>query len=285
MVFCEWPLGRTSAEARELAQRASAAGVRTVVGLQASFAPAIRYLADLIAGGYVGDVLSTTLVGSAMAWGATTSRRSAYLFDRRNGATVVTVAVGHAMDAMGAVLGEFTSLSATTAIRQRDVAVEDHSQLMATAPDQVAIHGTLESGAVASIFFRGGTSRAGNLRWEITGSRGDLLVTASYGNVQVADLALQGGRGDDAVVRPLEVPASYFDPDVPAPAGYAANVAHLYAQFARDLRDGTHRAPDFASAVRLHGAVDAIEASAASGRTQSLVATSRPLAGESLVNL
>ena len=59
MVFCEWPLGRTSNEAVDLARRARIAGVRTVVGLQASFAPAIRYLADLIADGYIGEVLST----------------------------------------------------------------------------------------------------------------------------------------------------------------------------------------------------------------------------------
>ena len=95
-----------------------------------------------------------------MAWGATTTRRSAYLFDKRNGATMVTVAVAHAIDAVTAVLGEFAELSATTAVRQRQVQVDDGSVLTATAPDQAAIQGTLQSGAVASIVFRGGESRA-----------------------------------------------------------------------------------------------------------------------------
>jgi predicted dehydrogenase len=273
MVFCEWPLGRTSDEAVDLARRARIAGVRTVVGLQASFAPAIRYLGDLIANGYIGEVLSTTLVGSGMAWGAATSRRSAYLFDERNGATTLTVPVAHAIDAIAAVLGEFVELSATTAVRQREIQVDDGSVLTATSPDQVAIQGKLQSGAVTSIFFRGGVSRAANLRWEITGSHGDLLVTSSFGNIQVADLTLEGGRGAGPSVRPLVVPGSYFEGTAPEPAGLAANVAYLYAQFARDLRDGTQRAPDFARAVRLHGLLDAIQASAGSGRAQQIVAT------------
>jgi predicted dehydrogenase len=74
-------------------------------------------------------------------------------------------------------------------------------------------------------------------------------------------------------VRPLVVPGSYFEGTAPEPAGLAANVAYLYAQFARDLRDGTQRAPDFARAVRLHGLLDAIQASAGSGRAQQIVAT------------
>jgi predicted dehydrogenase len=268
MVFCEWPLGRTSTEAVDLDRRARIAGVRTVVGLQASFAPAIRYLTDLIADGYIGDVLSTTLLGSGMAWGATTSRRSAYLFDKGNGATMVTVAVAHAIDAVAAVLGEFAELSATTAVRQRRVQVDDGSVLTATSPDQAAIQGTLQSGAVASIVFRGGTSRATNLRWDITGSHGDLVVTSSFGNIQVADLAVEGGRGAEPSVRPLMIPPAYFDRAPAAPAGHAANVTYLYSQFASDLRNGTQRAPDFARAVRLHGLLDAIQISAESGRAQ-----------------
>jgi predicted dehydrogenase len=47
-VLCEWPLGRTLAEARELAESARARGLLTAVGLQARSAPAIRYVADLV---------------------------------------------------------------------------------------------------------------------------------------------------------------------------------------------------------------------------------------------
>jgi hypothetical protein len=41
-----------------------------------------------------------------------------------------------------------------------------------SAPDQIAISASLESGAIASVFYRGGVSRGDNLRWEINGNRG-----------------------------------------------------------------------------------------------------------------
>jgi len=80
MVLCEWPMAATLAEAEQMASLASDGALRTVAGLQARSAPAIRYLRDLIAEGYIGQVLSTTLVASGVNWGATvdSSRLRAY---------------------------------------------------------------------------------------------------------------------------------------------------------------------------------------------------------------
>ncbi|MBB4783041.1 hypothetical protein [Streptomyces rapamycinicus] len=41
-----------------------------------------------------------------------------------------------------------------------------------TAEDQIAVTGTLESGAVAALRFRGGSSRATDFHWEINGAEG-----------------------------------------------------------------------------------------------------------------
>src|ERR1044071_470198 len=57
-VYCEWPLGRTTAEAEELAVLAKAKGVVTAVGLQARVNPAIMYLKELVEGGYIGEVMA-----------------------------------------------------------------------------------------------------------------------------------------------------------------------------------------------------------------------------------
>src|SRR5207248_3444116 len=62
-VYCEWPLGRDLEDARAMAALAAEQGVRTVVGLQARQAPAIEFVQELIGDGYVGEVLSTTMVG------------------------------------------------------------------------------------------------------------------------------------------------------------------------------------------------------------------------------
>ena len=70
-VYCEWPLGNGLAEAEEMAELAQAQGVSGVVGTQACVAPEIEYLRHLIADGFVGGVLSTTLVarGGALQGG------------------------------------------------------------------------------------------------------------------------------------------------------------------------------------------------------------------------
>src|SRR5207302_1420082 len=62
-VYCEWPLGRDLDDARAMAALAAEQGVRTVVGLQARQAPAIELVRTLLSDGYVGEVLSTTMVG------------------------------------------------------------------------------------------------------------------------------------------------------------------------------------------------------------------------------
>src|SRR5256714_5530470 len=62
-VYCEWPLGRDLDDARAMAALAAEQGVRTVAGLQARQAPAIEHVQALLSDGYVGEVLSTTMVG------------------------------------------------------------------------------------------------------------------------------------------------------------------------------------------------------------------------------
>src|SRR3989441_7051461 len=62
-VYCEWPLGRDLEDTRAMAVLAAEHGLRTVVGLQARQAPAIEFVQQLLRDGYVGEVLSTTMIG------------------------------------------------------------------------------------------------------------------------------------------------------------------------------------------------------------------------------
>jgi predicted dehydrogenase len=269
MVFCEWPLGRGLAEAIDLADRADTSGIRTAIGLQARFSPAVRYARDLISDGFIGDVLSTSLVGSGHAWGPKTDQSHAYVYDIKNGATTLTVSTLHALDALTFMLGDFIRVSATLAVRRDKVHVIDEDQdIPVSAPDQVAITGSLQSGAVASIFYRGGVSRGLNLHWEINGSEGDLVMTSANGNVQVANLKLEGGSGDEGSLHEIVAPPEYtaMIPDVTA--GPPSNVAQIYAQLAKDAREGTHVVPGFAHAASRHRLLGAIEAASRTGVSQ-----------------
>src|SRR5437868_9008622 len=118
-VYCEWPLGNGLTEAETLAVLAKKKGVLAVAGLQARSAPSVAYVRDLIAQGYVGEVLSTTLIGSGMGWGPTVEPYNAYLNDKKNGATMLSIALGHTTDALCFCLGEVRELSATMAMRRK----------------------------------------------------------------------------------------------------------------------------------------------------------------------
>jgi len=267
-VYCEWPLGNGLNEAETLAALAEKQGVLAVAGLQARSAPAVAYVRDLVEQGYVGEVLSTTLVGSGMGWGPTVEPFNAYLNDRKNGATMLSIAVGHTADALCHCLGEVRELSATMAMRRAafTIAETGESKPM-TADDQVAVSGLLEGGPAFSIHYRGGVSRGTNLLWEINGSEGDLQLTATGGQTQIWELDVRGGRGEHSSLELLPVPEQYrWAP----PQGPGTNVAQAYARFARDYRERTHFCPTFEDAVTRHRMLDAIETAAATGRRQTL---------------
>jgi predicted dehydrogenase len=267
-VYCEWPLGNGLAEAEELAALARAKGVLGVVGTQARVAPEIEHLRQLIADGFVGEVLSTTLLARGGGWGGSIAEKKigAYLLDRANGATMLTIPVGHTLAALMDVLGEVAEVSAVLATRRTSVlAVDTGETLSVSAPDQVLISGLLANGAPLSIHYRGGTARDGDgLFWEISGTECAIRISApSRGHTQLVPLSLTGARGDEKAFHALEVPASYRSgwPEDVVPG----NVARIYARMSRDLRDGTRTAPSFEDAVALHRLIAAIERAAESG--------------------
>lgn len=269
-VYCEWPLGNGLAEAEELAALARAKGVLGVVGTQARPAPGVEYLRHLIADGFVGEVLSTTFVARGIHWGgffdtAATKSTLSYVLDRANGATLLTIPLGHSLAALRDVFGEVSEVSAVLATRRTStLVIETGEQLPVSAPDQVLVSGVFASGVPISIHYRGGTARDGNgLFWEINGTKGDIRVTGFSGHPQMEELSLYGVQDGETAFRPLEIPASYHAgwPENPVPG----NVARLYARMAQDLREGTRTATSFDDAVAVHRVIAAIEKSAESG--------------------
>jgi predicted dehydrogenase len=272
-VYCEWPLGNGLAEAEELVALARAEKVLGVIGTQARVAPEIEYLKQLIADGFVGEVLSTTLVARGGGWGGfiPEKQNNGYLLERANGATMLTIPVGHTLAALRDVLGEVAEVSSVLATRRAKALVVDTGEtLPVSAPDQVLVSGILASGAPVSIHYRGGMARDGDgFSWEINGTEGDIRVSGPFGHTQLVPLSLKGARGDEKAFRPLDVPASYRSgwPEDVVPG----NVARIYARMARDLREGTRTAPSFEDAVAVHRIISAIEEAAENGHRAGLI--------------
>src|SRR4030088_2821410 len=155
-VYCEWPLGRDLEDARAMATLAAKQGVRTVAGLQARQAPAIEFVQQLLRDGYVGEVLSTTLVGLSIP-GDVVVKPNAYMLDKTNGANLLTIALGHSLDTLNYLLGEFADLWAVADVRRPLMSIEETGeQIVKTAADQIAGMRTLTSGATASVHIREG---------------------------------------------------------------------------------------------------------------------------------
>ncbi len=125
---------------------------------------------------------------------------------------------------------------------------------MKTAADQIAVIGTLNSGATASIHIREAVAGGTGLLWEINGTDGTLRITADAALPEIFPLTVAGARGGGEPAE-LAVPAALTG-KWPALNGLdgapAYNVGRAYAAFAADIRNGTHTVPDFADAVRRH---------------------------------
>jgi predicted dehydrogenase len=266
-VYCEWPLGRDLDDARAMAALAARQGVRTVVGLQARQAPAIEFIQQLLTDGYVGEILSTTMVGTSVP-GDVVVQPNVYMLDKTNGANVLTVAIGHSLDTLSHVLGEFAHLSALTDLRRPLITAEQtRERIVKTAPDQVAVIGTLTSGATASVHVREAVAGGTGFLWEINGTDGTLRITADAAYPEIFPLTVAGARGRNEPAD-LAIPAALtqkWSALTGLEGAPAYNVGRAYAAFAEDIDNGTRTVPDFADAVRRHELIAAIERSAASG--------------------
>jgi predicted dehydrogenase len=268
-VIAAFPVAIDLAEAEALAQQARRKGVASGVALNGRLSPEIEDLEQRIAEGYVGEVLSASILGAGPGWGETVAETEAYRLDRRNGATLLSGPVAQILDAAQIVLGDLGELCAQLAQRRHQARLieTDESRPM-TSADQVLINGQFCSGAPLSLHHRGGASRGPGFLWQIAGTEGELQLASPLGAAGDRPLVLTGGRAGQRDLRPLPLLQPIGDIRESDPL----HLARLYRRLASDLRDGSSTAPGLADAVRLHNLVAAVESAAFMGH---LVARAR----------
>src|SRR5207244_11294459 len=102
----------------------------------------------------------------------------------------------------------FAELSAVSAIRRPLITIEGTGeQIVKTAPDHIAVIGTLTSGATANIHVREAVAGGTGFLWEINGTDGTLQITADAAQPQIFPLSVAGAQGRDEPVE-LAVPAA-----------------------------------------------------------------------------
>jgi predicted dehydrogenase len=262
-VACEWPLGRTLAEAEEMAGLARQRALPTIVGLQARSDPAVLYARDLVQAGHIGEVLTASLTAFVPA---VLQRGPGRIWQglRANGANTLTIAGGHAIDALCAVLGELVEVSARLSTRIPEWRTLEGKPVPVDSPDSITVIGRLVGGAEVSVNVAAVPANPGGNRLEIYGREGALVVRTD-GSFNIGPSQVLAGKGKEPMAS-MPVPAKYRVAPEGTPSGPAYNVAQAYARAAGALRGGTFDV-DFNLAVQRHKLIDAIERSSATGRS------------------
>ena len=266
-VVCEWPLGADLAEAQEMAGLARQRSLATVVGLQARSDPAILYARDLVREGYIGEVLTASLSTVAQAQ---LQRGPGRIWQgvRKNGANTMTIAGGHAIDALCAVLGEFAEVSARVATLIPEWRTMEGTPVPVDAPDSINVVGRLTSGAEVTVNVAAVPFHPSGNRIEIYGRDGAIAIRAG-GSFNIGPSEVSAGKGKGAMA-PMPIPAKYRMAPEGTPAGQPYNVAQAYARSAGAFRGGHGFDVDFDLAVQRHALIDAIERASATGRSVKL---------------
>ena len=252
-----------------MADLARERGLRTAVGLQGRSDPTIRHARDLVAQGYVGVVLTANL--SVMTQ-AVLERGPGRIWQgvRANGANPLTIAGGHAIDALCSILGELTEVSARVTTRITTWRDEETGiDVPVDAPDSIAVAGRFEGGAEAAIQVASVPAHATGTRLEIFGREGALFLTAPSANI--GPNRLLGARAGEELDE-LQPPDEYELAPEGTPPGPPRNVAHAYARIADALASPDPFTPDFDLAVTRHRLLASIERSSETGEAVTVEA-------------
>ena len=256
-VYTEWPLGRTTAEAQEMADLARSKGLRNMVGLQSRGNPAILYAKDLVESGFVGDVMSCHV---SRIGGGVLERQSdrTWQRDKELGANTLTIACGHTIDALRFVVGDFSQVSSVVSTQAKQWFEVDTNQMVdVTSPDNILVSGRLANGGVGSVHIAANPWSGSGYHMEIYGREGTLTVS-SEGSPNTSAVRVQGVK-EGNTLEDLNVPERYTFVLEGMPQGEPYNVGQMYYQFGQSILSGDDCQPDFRTAVELHHFVDSIQ--------------------------
>ncbi|KAL7931572.1 hypothetical protein V8C35DRAFT_323695 [Trichoderma chlorosporum] len=263
-VFCEWPLGATTAEAEEMAQLAE--GLNVMTGLQFRADPLITRAKQLVDSGAIGHITSTTVTGCFNNYPADTwNAKADYFLNFEGGANEFTISFGHFLDSFRYIVGDFASLQSILDIQYSTVKLMDFTTgevtepaRKKTAPDHIFVNGKLESGAVASLSFRKVTKTVDGkgLRWFISGTKGELEITIDGPNFQmdVAKKQLRLVENSTGQTQDIDLTDHKEFPYVKKVPAMGANTSRLCERFVVAPTE----VASFDDALKLHRLLDKI---------------------------
>jgi predicted dehydrogenase len=271
-VYAEWPFTTSTKNAEELTALAKAAGIRTIIGLQRRLAPTFRYVGDLIRDGYIGKLRSIRLHVSMNSFQATRPLSLKWSVGKENFNDVVVIFGAHFLDPIFANIGWPESFYSELVNQFPEVTIAETGEVIpTTAPDVLALSGRLKDNAVLSVHIEGGKRSNSGLQIDITGDQGDLKITneSLFGNSD-QHYILEGAQGDDQLLKVLPVPEAYKWVSSPELGTGVVELAHQYAAFADDIKNGTTVHTTFEDGLKMHQFFDLMNESSEKGISVNL---------------
>lgn len=262
-VYCEWPLATSAVLAEEMAESARRRGLRNMVGLQSRGDPSLVHMHDLIAAGWIGEIVSARMGQCIPGLFDARHPTRTWKADIRAATNSLTKDGGHALDAFCWCVGPFSELAATVATRATAWPVQGGDPVEVNAPDHVSITGSLANSATVSVMIATVPWHAPGVRMEIFGTEGTLLYTTRSKNVNRGTGRLQGARREDPDLElvDLEPPPALRWAPAELPMADPFKVGQMFRRFADGIRGGFDASPTFSEAAAHHRLLEAIDRS------------------------
>jgi predicted dehydrogenase len=301
-VYCEKPLGRSVAETRRMAEAVRRAGVKSLVGYNYRWMPALQHARALVAEGRLGEITHFRSVFHT-DWGASRDAPFSWRFDRdRSGWGALGDMASHVVDTAEALVGPIAGVTGTAATfvdrrplvqRTRNAAERGASVFGAveagtaatwepvTNEDYVAALVTFAAGARGTIE----VSRAINgprsrFTVELHGTSGsfswDLERMNEYELWLEDDLQLERGYRR-VLVGPEHPDQALFSPGAGVGIAFEDSKAIEVYRLLKALAEGRPPQPDFSVGLRVAEVLDCIAESFQSGSWVDVA--SRSMAG------
>ncbi len=273
-VYCDKPLARNAAEARELADASRAARGKCQMALNYRFLPATLRAKQLMEDGALGDIFHFRACYLHAGYIDPSRPMSWRLSKEESGGGALFDLGSHVLDLMYHLLGPYESVSALceTIIKERPLK-DDPARMGEVEVDDVAVLNVrMASGAFGTIeASRFATGAQDELRFEIHGSKGAMkfnLMDPNWLYLYRTD-APGGDYGGERGFTQIECVQRYPAPSVlPAPkvsVGWIRGHLHSLYSFVRNIAEDRPASPNFCDAAHVHDVMEAAYRSAESG--------------------